>query len=175
MEMTNELQKVLDAINRIEEKEKYKFYAQMKNALRIYYLGLNNVFIVNRVLKNTDLSILELKNDEKHHVENAGWLLDQNYVNDVYMGVLKANLILDAWLVFKSNNKMVSFGDKDFLEWYEILVSSLNNDSIGTIEKETEIDGEKLKIEKDKKIDFITPEVVLSLVNEIVKVYKKAL
>lgn len=171
--MTNELQSILDALNTIEEKVDDKFYAQIKNALRIYYLGINNIFIVNRILKNADFPSLDINNDEKPHIENAGWLLDQNYVNSVYVGVLKTNLILDTWLVFKSNTKPVSPKDKDFIEWYEILVNSLNNDSKGIVNKKIELNGKNLSINKDETIDFITPEVVLNLVNKIIEVYKK--
>jgi hypothetical protein len=175
METTAYLQKILDAINRIKEKEGEKFYAQLKNALRVYYLGIDSIFIVNRILKNSDFSSLNLSEDEKPHVENAGWLLDKNYINDVYLGVLKANLILDVWLVLNSNKKTAFPENRDFLEWYAALVNSLNNDSSGTDDKETKIvTGEILKIEKDKKIDFITPEIVLNLVDEVVRVYKSS-
>jgi len=180
METTAYLQKVLDVINHIEEKEDDKFYAQMKNALRVYYLGIDNIFIINRLLKNADFSSLNLSEDEKPHIENAGWLLDKNYVDDVYVGVLKANLILDVWLVFNSNKnnsnkKTILPENKEFLDWFGSLVASLNNDSNGTGDKEVEIAGEKLRIEKDKKIDFITPEIVLSLVDKIVETYKASI
>ncbi len=164
--------KVLDLISEVS-KETSKFYAQMANVLRLYYIGLNNIFITKKILKNINYSTIQLSDEEKRHLENTGWLLDDNYLNDVYLPALKTNLILDAWLTFKSNGKTVSSKEEGFLGWYETLVASLNNDSLGTSDKEMEIGGEKFKISKNGKVDFITPEVVLSLVNKIIEIYKE--
>lgn len=159
---------VLDLIEKTS-KETSKFYSQIANVLRLYYIGLNNIFITEKVLKNVNFSSFNLSSDEKKNVENAGWLLDKKYLEDVYLPALKTNLILDAWLVFKENKKETS----DFSKNFQILVDSFFNGSKATKDVEIDLDGISLKLEKDKSITLITPDIALRIIEKLVKEFEK--
>lgn len=159
-------QKVLDLIEKTS-KESSKFYSQIANVLRLYYIGLNNIFITEKVLKNVNFSSFDLSIDEKKNVENAGWVLDKKYLEDVYLPALKTNLILDAWLVFKENKKIEKV--TEFEENFQILIDSFFNGIIATKDVEIDLDGISLKLEKDKNITSITPDIALKIIEKIIK------
>ena len=157
--------KVLDLISEVS-KESSKFNSQMANVLRLYYLGLNSIFITEKILKNVNFSSFDLSSDEKKNVENAGWILDETYLKDVYLPALKTNLILDAWLVFKENKKDIL----DFEKKFQILINSFFNGIKATENVQIDlVDGDFLKLEKDEVITSITPEIVLSIVKTIIR------
>lgn len=165
-------QKVLDLVNQTTN-DGVEFYAQITNVLRIYYIGLNNIFIVKKILKNINFSSMKLSSQEITNLENAGWLLDDNYLDSVYLPAIKTNLILDAWLTFKGNNIQVTNNDRSFIEFFEVLIDSLYNNSMGKKNIDTKLNDEILRIIKDEKINFITMDVALDLVSRIIEIYSK--
>ncbi len=166
MDLTEYLNKIIDLVDEINKKGNHNFYLQMKNVLRIYYLGINNILVTKRVLKNISFDELDLSSRERDHIKNVGWLLDDNYVSETYLGVLKMNLILDSWVVLKSNKDLGK--SNDLYENYGILIDSLYNSSEGTKTVDINLEGKrKIEIKKNEKID-ISLEKVLELVKKIV-------
>jgi|SRR3989344_3954262 len=163
-------QKILDLIGEVS-KESSKFNSQMANVLRLYYLGLNSIFITEKVLKNVNFSSFDLSNDEKKHIENTGWVLDKKYLEDVYLPALKTNLILDTWLVFKENKKIK--GISEFEKKFQILIDSFFNGIKATENVEIDLDGISLKLEKDKNITLITPDIALRIIEKTIQEFRK--
>lgn len=146
--------------------DKKNLYLKIANALRLYYLGFNQIFIIKKFLSKIDFSKFSIDSEEKIHIENAGWLLDENYNNDTYISALKSNLILDLWSVLpfdiQNNSK------KDFFINLKNLVFACLNDA--KILKDISFTDLGVEIKKaGAVVDFMTPEVTLKLVEKLIK------
>lgn len=143
-------------------------FARIANALRLYYLGLNQIFITKKILSNINFSNFSITEEEKIHLENAGWLLDEKYNNDVYISALKSNLILDIWSVLPidfKNNK-----DLFFINFKKLVDACLNNG----------ISNENITFTQPPInhisgiVNFMTFENTLKLIEELINKISKA-
>ena len=103
------------------------FFEKLANSLRVYYLGIDIIFIVEKVLKNVNFSSFDLSSDEKKNVENAGWILDEKYLAE-YESILKMNLINDCWVCFESTLRDIFYVKK--FENYKSSIYSIYTDKI---------------------------------------------
>ena len=188
------------AIEILQEKDTRKtFFEMLAGSLRVYYLGLDSIFIANKI-NHSNFTFNEF---EVPHIERFGWLLDKKYLEDVYLPTLKMNLINDCWVCFESTLRDIFYvkehikyknhiweiytdkifdsrdinitkDNKKFLGFLGHCRNAMHNNSIH--DPKNEIDkynnweytiGEKFKLEKSKKIKFMTKEVVLELINKL--------
>ena len=167
MDLIQYLKKILDLINASAKKadestDQKKIYLQLANALRLYYSGLNQIFVAKKVLSNINYSTFSISDDEKVHIENAGWVLDNSYNEETYIPSLKSNLILDIWSVLPADIKIKN----DFFINLNKLVGAILNNSY----TEEEITFKELSvINKSGEINFMTPENTLTIINKIIE------
>ena len=161
MDYITYLNQVLEVINKINKND--ELYARLKNAVRIYYLEINSIFITERVLKNINFSNMNLNSFEIKHIENSGWVLDQKYLDDVYFSAVKTDFIFNVWYILKS------FDDRKEYEELKnnlgVLVDAMGNKFILT-------ETFKLnEIEKNRGelVDFVTPDFILDIAKQFVK------
>jgi len=171
MAVLNYLDNILGMIKSVASKSG-TFNEQMANVLRLYYIGLNHIFITQEVLKKVPLSSVQLSGNEKTHVENAGWLLDKKYIDEVYMPALKTDLIFNAWLVFNAK-KVGSEGANKFKGDFQVLIDSLFNDTVATGDVGIDLGDDKLTLVKDEKVGSVTPEIALKLVQKLIDEFAK--
>ncbi|PIR69103.1 hypothetical protein COU48_00360 [Candidatus Nomurabacteria bacterium CG10_big_fil_rev_8_21_14_0_10_03_31_7] len=158
---TKNLDKILSVINNINKED--DLYSRIKNAVRIYYLSMNQVFISDRVLKNVNFSDINLNSSEIIHVENAGWVLDQKYLDDVYFSAIKTHFIFNVWYILKSFDTENQYEElKDNLG---ILIDAVGNKFI--LAKTFKFNG----VEKNagELVDFVTPDFILDIAKQFVK------
>lgn len=144
--------------------DKKNLYLKIANALRLYYLGFNQIFITKRLLSKIDFSTFSINDDEKIHIQNAGWLLDENYNNDTYISALKSNLILDLWSVLPLD---IQNSKKDFFINLKNLVYACLNDA--KILEDISFNDLNVAQKKGKSIDFMTPEITLKLAEKLIE------
>lgn len=161
MDYITYLNQVLEVINKINEND--ELYARLKNAVRIYYLEINSIFITERILKNINFSNMNLNSFETKHIENSGWVLDQKYLDDVYFSAIKTNFIFNVWYILKSFDEKNEY--EELKNNFGILVYAMgnkfklnNNFKLNGIEKNT---GEL--------VDFVTPNFILDIAKQFVK------
>jgi len=158
---TKNLDKILSVINNINKED--DLYSRIKNAVRIYYLSMNQVFISDRVLKNVNFSDINLNSSEIIHVENAGWVLDQKYLDDVYFSAIKTHFIFNVWYILKSFDTENQYEElKDNLG---ILIDAVGNKFI--LAKTFKFNG----VEKNagELVDLVTPDFILDIAKQFVK------
>ena len=158
---TKNLDKILSVINNINKED--DLYSRIKNAVRIYYLSMNQVFISDRVLKNVNFSDINLNSSEIIHVANAGWVLDQKYLDDVYFSAIKTHFIFNVWYILKSFDTENQYEElKDNLG---ILIDAVGNKFI--LAKTFKFNG----VEKNagELVDFVTPDFILDIAKQFVK------
>ena len=158
---TKNLDKILSVINNIKKED--DLYSRIKNAVRIYYLSMNQVFIADRVLKNVNFSNINLNSSEIIHVENAGWVLDKKYLDDVYFSAVKTHFLFNIWYILKSFDTENQYEElKDNLG---ILIDAVGNKFI--LAKTFKFNG----VEKNagELVDFVTPDFILDIAKQFVK------
>lgn len=209
------LSKILKSLDKIEESKSDKaieilqekdtrktFFKMLASSLRVYYLAFNNIFIVNKIDKNS-IKLIPPEEGEKIHVENAGWLLGEKYLKDSYITVLKMNLINDCWVcfestlrdifyvkeptkyknniweiytnkIFDSKNINVTKDNKKFLGFLGHCRNAMHNNSIHNPSYvknkdnwEYTLNGKNYKLEEDKKIEFMTNDVILEIIKKL--------
>ncbi len=145
-----------------EKASSNEVFARIANALRLYYLGLDQIFITKKILSNVNFSSFSISFEEKEHLENAGWLLDEKYNNDVYISALKSNLILDVWSVLPSDVK--SRQDVFFVNFENLVNACLNN---GNSDKTIVFTKPSIN-HTSGVINFMTFENILKLIEELI-------
>jgi len=175
-----------EVIKILQEKDTRKtFFKMLASSLRIYYLGLDSIFIASKI----DFEKLNISATENIHVKNFSWVLDPKYQKDSYLTILKMNLINDCWICFESSlrdinykcniengepkiyslytNKLFNANTK-FLYFFSCCRNAMHNNSIHTKEDyEYILNGKSFKLEKGKKIEFITDQVILEMVEKL--------
>lgn len=165
------------------------FFEMLAGSLRVYYLGLDSIFIANKINPPN----FTYNESEVPHIEKFGWLLDEKYLVDVYLPILKMNLINNCWVCFEStlrdidqelnivhpkNNKPASVYDiythkkfnaeTKFLRFFGDCRNAMHNNSVHTKENcEYILNGESLKLEKDKEIEFIDDQKILEMIESL--------
>lgn len=102
------------------------FFAKAANALRVYYLGMDSVFIVSKLSVVGSYPI-----EEVPHIENFGWIMPKESnakFLDTYHSMLKLNLLNGSWVSFESSldelyQAMISGDDREHIElkdYYEV-------------------------------------------------------
>lgn len=172
MDLVEYLSKILLIIDKYNSYKKNDFHKKIINALRIYYLSFDSVFITKKILSNFNYSDIYISDNEKKHIENFGWTLDDNYLNDVYISAIKTNLLFDCWFVFQSSiKKQLPKNNNLYINSYKTIIESLGNNNMLIKNINLKLDSGDIKKKKGVEIDFISPTVVLEMVCKLVDVF----
>ena len=172
IDLLSNLDKVLSLIDETSQKQGETF-PRFANTLRLYYLGLNQIFVTKKILAETNFSNFQINNQERAHLENAGWLLDSAYYEDSYIPALRMNLLFDLWAsIPKSEKESESFKTNPFFQNYKILIDSCLKSN--AMEAENTIDFSELEIsvQEGGSINFITPENILNIAKKLIEEYE---
>lgn len=102
IDLINSLKAFAEDFNYTEEDVRKTFLLSIANAVRIYYLGLDLPYFIN---KYKQFTILEKITDQEFlHISNTIWVTDAEYNKaflDNYHSILKLNLLTGSWICFE--------------------------------------------------------------------------
>jgi len=167
VEHLTKLNKLINEVSNTSSIQDVNVRARVANVLRIYYLGLNQLFITQKILKNINFGQFIISGDEVDHIRNAGWILDEKYREDVYMPALKSNLIIDLWSVVPQEIKDKQ-EDSFIVNYNNLVTACLNN---GKIKDEIKFDFDNVIINQKpgEEINSITSDIALMLFKKIIE------
>ena len=161
MDYVTYLNQILETVDSIKQED--ELHARLKNAIRIYYLEINQIFITERILKNINFSGVSLSSSEIQHFKNAGWVLDKKYLDDVYLSSIKTHFLFNVWYTLRSfdeNNKY-----KELKNNLGVLIDAMGRKFILTgIFK---FNG--IKKNTGELVDFVTPDFILDIAKQFAK------